>query len=172
MAHITQTNTLAMTYNHHVGQLSLRQSNKRIDTLKNAFEFEIVFRNGMRFSRDFMVIYAISLRDFLSHLRKKRQYYRRIETHLLLGFSINKKVANACKRNLVKRRIRSVMYNMTQLSNKYVFVFVCRKGIAEYDYSLLSEHILYSIKRLTQQKEAKNNTTAHTRQNRPTLRRV
>lgn len=132
-------------------QKTLPKYDKQLDTLKNSFEFDIVFKNGIRFNRDFMSIYAISLRDFLFHLRRKRQYNRKIESHLLLGFSISKKVAKACKRNLLRRRIKAVMCSSYQLFENYVFVFVCRKGIIDYDFKMLSSHVIYSIKRLTQQ---------------------
>ena len=88
-------------------QQSTNTKHKKIDTLKNSYEFDIVFKNGLRFNRDFMAIYAMPLRDFIFHLRKKKQYNRFIESKMLLGFSINKKVAKACKRNLIRRRIKA-----------------------------------------------------------------
>lgn len=147
-------------------EYSLQQSNKQMDMLKNTFEFDIVFKNGIRFNKDFMAIYAMPLHDFLFYLRKKRQYNRKIESNLLLGFSISKKVAKACKRNLLRRRIKSIMRRMVKLSANYVFVFVCRKGVIDYDFNMLSKHISYSIKRLTQQRaKVHDNKQEFARQN-------
>lgn len=138
------------------GQMFLQQLNKQIDTLKNTFEFDIVFKNGVRFNKDFMTIYAMPLHDFLFHLRKKRQYNRKIESYLLLGFSISKKVAKSCKRNLLRRRIKSIMRSIVNLFGHHVFVFVCRKGVIDYDFNALSKHITYSVKRLTKHKSNTN----------------
>lgn len=129
---------------------STNTKHKKIDTLKNSYEFDIVFKNGLRFNRDFMAIYAMPLRDFIFHLRKKKQYNRFIESKMLLGFSINKKVAKACKRNLIRRRIKAVMQEYGTKYRGYAFVFICRKGISDYDFIALKKHILYSTKKLTQ----------------------
>lgn len=131
---------------------------KQIDTLKNSFEFEIVFKHGMRFNKDFMAIYAMPLHDFLTHLCKKKRYNRKIESHLLLGFSINKKVAKACKRNLLRRRIKAIMQGLIDILQDYIFIFVCRKGIMEYDFNALAKHIAYSTKKLVQQKHKAKTT--------------
>ena len=137
-------------------QQSIGMKRKKIDTLKNSYEFDIVFKNGWRFNREFMAIYVIPLRDFILHLRKKKQYNRMIESKMLLGFSINKKVATACKRNLIRRQIKAIMQEFHVNYKGYAFVFICRKGIVEYDFIALKKHILYSIKRLTQSKNTRD----------------
>lgn len=128
------------------------QSSKRIDTLKKTFEFDMVFKNGARFNRDFMAIYAMPLNDFTSRMRTKKHRNHTPIAPLLLGFSISKKVAKACKRNLLRRQIKAIVRGMADLLCGYVFVFVCRKGIMEYDFHALQKHIAYSTKRLMEQK--------------------
>lgn len=139
---------------------SFKRQNVWFDTLKNTFEFGVVFKNGARFNKDFMTIYAMPLRDFLFHLRRKKQYDRKIDSNLLIGFSISKKVAKACKRNLLRRRIKAIIHGMTKLFVGYVFVFICRKGAIEFDFNTLSQHISYSTKRLTKQR-LKTNFNKH-----------
>lgn len=129
---------------------------KKIDTLKNSYEFDIVFKNGLRFNRDFMSIYAIPISNFIFNLRKKKQYNRTIESEVILGFSINKKVAKAHKRNLIKRRIKAIMQDF-DIKGKYAFVFICRNGVVEYDFTSLKKHVIYSIKKLTQSKHTFEN---------------
>ncbi|RDU67163.1 ribonuclease P protein component [Helicobacter didelphidarum] len=121
-----------------------------IEHLKNSYEFNLVFTHGMRFHKDFMTIHAISLYDFLTHLKNKKRYNRQICADMLLGFSINKKVAKACKRNLLRRRIKAIMRDFVKEceTNNFAFVFVCRKEILELSFDNLKQHINYVVNKL------------------------
>ncbi len=122
-----------------------------ISSLKNTFEFNIVFKSNTRFHKDFLTIHAISLSDFKHKLREKKKYIREIDSKLLLGFSINKKVAKATKRNLIKRRLKAIA-RILDIHNMAV-VFVCRKGILDFDYKDLENHVKYAMKKMFMRKK-------------------
>ncbi len=121
-----------------------------IGTLKNSVEFDIVFRNATKFNRNSVTIYAMPLNLFCGHLKKKKKFFRNIDSCNVVGFSINKKVAKACKRNLLRRRIKAILHNLTlqNIINGYVLVFICRKGSTDMDFRFLEQHISYSLNKL------------------------
>lgn len=119
--------------------------------LQNSFEFNIVFKSPYRFTRDFMTIYGLDLCDFCLKLSNKKRYIRHIDSKVLLGFSINRKVAKAHKRNLIKRRIKAIMCNLVSQGeiSHTAFIFVCRRNIIELSFHDLEKHIRYAVKKIT-----------------------
>lgn len=122
-----------------------------ISHLKNSLEFDIVFKNSAYFHKKFLTINAMRTNDFSYKLRNKKQH-RVIESSILLGFSISKKVGKANKRNLIKRRLKAIMQNLTKEKKLYnlTLIFVPRKEILELTFSELKSHIDFSLKKLNQ----------------------
>lgn len=124
---------------------------KSISQLKNSFEFNILFKEGARFNHEYIGIYAMPCHRFKQKLQQHKKYDRLIESEILLGFSINKKVAKATKRHLIKRRIKAIIYMMKSAQIRFtniVLVFVCRRGILEWDFKALKAHIYHVITKL------------------------
>ncbi|WP_237416425.1 ribonuclease P protein component [Helicobacter saguini] len=122
-----------------------------ISHLKNSFEFDIVFKNSVYFHKNFLTINAMRTSDFSYKIRNKKQG-RVIESSILLGFSINKKVGKANKRNLIKRRLKAIMQNLVKEKKLYnlTLIFVARKEILNLSFTDLQNHINYSLKKLNQ----------------------
>lgn len=117
--------------------------------LKNSFEFNIVFKDGISFNHKFLGIYALNRTQLEYKISKNKKYKRDLNSKVLLGFSINKKVAKATKRNLIKRRIKSIMHNIVNSGlDNIVFVFVCRHGILQWDFSTLNKYINATIHKI------------------------
>ncbi len=60
----------------------------------------------------------------------------------LLGLSVSKKVGNAVKRNLIKRRLRSLVLKHAALCQGLALVFVPRSDCYHLDFWALEKHFL------------------------------
>ncbi len=65
-----------------------------------------------------------------------------------VGFTASKKVGNAVKRNLAKRRLRALFYELCEDMASGSYVFVAKKQIDEADYKALKKSLLWSLSRL------------------------
>lgn len=132
--------------------LPQRRNIKTITYLKNSFEFDIVFKSKVFLHKDFITIHALLFDDFVAKLITKKRYCRDLDSTIMLGFSINKKVAKACKRNLIRRRIKAIIHKavIEKRISDVVFVFVCRKGSTEIAFNDLEKYLLHGIRRLLQ----------------------
>ncbi|STQ85648.1 ribonuclease P protein component [Helicobacter muridarum] len=129
---------------------SNQNSKQAISSLKNSFEFNVLFKDGVRLNHDNICIHAISLNKLKYKLQHSRKYNRDLCGNVLLGFSINKKVAKSVKRNLIRRRIKAIfLYLSREMSiRNTAFALVCRKGILEWDFHSLKQHIIRSIHKI------------------------
>lgn len=64
------------------------------------------------------------------------------KTLYLLGLSVSKKVGNAVKRNLIKRRLRSLALKHVALCQGLALVFVPRSDCYHLDFWALEKHFL------------------------------
>lgn len=112
-----------------------------ISTLKNSYEFGLVFENRAFFKTSFLNVFVMDLASF------KKKAKRKIESFNLIGFSISKKVAIANKRNLLKRRIKSIIYEYSTQKIGFCVVFICKKGITDLSFSRLKEELSKSLKK-------------------------
>lgn len=126
-----------------------KDSMRAITNLKNSFEFNVLFKDGIRVNHDNICIHAISL-DRFKHKLQHSRHNRLIYGDILLGFSISKKVAKSAKRNLVRRRIRAIFISLSKemLIRNIAFALVCRKGILEWDFQSLKQYIISSIHKI------------------------
>lgn len=137
------------SFKNHNNFIESKGNLSQISSLKDSIEFDIVFKNGAYFHKPFLTINAIKTNVLANKLRVKNKN-RNIESNVLLGFSINKKVAKACKRNLIKRRIKAIMRRLVREKRVYnlSLVFVCRKEILSLSFTELQNNITFGIKKL------------------------
>ncbi len=128
-----------------------------LDSLKNAPEFNIVNKNGIKFSCNYFVI--IYMKDFAPYMLKSFQQREKQGSinHLMaieasisrfkskdcfLGFKTSKKVGNAVKRNKIKRRFKTLVReysNNTLLLQASALIFIARNQINEIEFNTLKE---------------------------------
>jgi ribonuclease P protein component len=65
-----------------------------------------------------------------------------------VGFTASKKVGNAVKRNLAKRRLRALFYEICEDIASGSYVFVAKKQIEEMDYKTLKKSLIWSLGKL------------------------
>ncbi len=65
-----------------------------------------------------------------------------------VGFTASKKVGNAVKRNLAKRRLRALFFELCEELNSGSYIFVAKNRIIDVDYESLKKSLIWSLKRL------------------------
>jgi ribonuclease P protein component len=65
-----------------------------------------------------------------------------------VGFTASKKVGNAVKRNLAKRRLRALFLEIYEEVSTGAYVLVAKNQINETDYEFLKKSLLWSLKKL------------------------
>lgn len=96
-----------------------------IHTLKTKREFDFVYRNGRRWSSQYLVLFSCKVS------RAPR-----------VGFSVSRKVGNACKRNFIKRRFRALCRLHQVRLKSFSIVFVPGPKILESSFRDLERDLL------------------------------
>lgn len=134
----------------------------KFDSLKNTAEFDFIYRNASRFFHKTFVLYAHRISDQPSKDLSKKHHrilesIRMREARLYLGLSISKKIGKAHMRNLIKRRVRAIMYESIEQYADYIFVFVAKAPIVESEFSILKADLYYGMNCLKRQSGHKTN---------------
>lgn len=98
-------------------------------TRRNHFAY--IYRKGERTSSKYFTLYVVG---------SKYPVYK-------IGFSINKKVGKATKRNLLKRRLREITRNGDFVKPKHNYVLLAREGAADLPFDELAKQVEYIFKK-------------------------
>lgn len=96
---------------------------KKANRLKKRYQFNYVYRAGEHFSSKAITLYV-------SPSKTK---------DIKVGFAVTKKIGHATMRNLIKRRLREIVYaEIPNLKQQYNIIVVAREGISEFTFFELS----------------------------------
>ncbi|CUU40187.1 ribonuclease P protein component [Helicobacter typhlonius] len=120
----------------------------KLDSLKTKAEFDFIYKNARRFFHKSFVLYALRISHYKPKHFKDKRILEGIKSHqatLYLGLSISRKIGKANKRNLIKRRVRAIVYENRATFADFIFVFVAKEGITNVDFATLRADILFSF---------------------------
>lgn len=125
----------------------------RLDSLKNKAEFDFIYKNAQRFFHKNFVLYALQISSIKPSNFRTQKFVDSLSSHnaeVYVGLSISRKVGKACVRNLLKRRLRAIMYENRSKLQDYIFVIVAKEGIVLADFATLQRDILFACSKISQ----------------------
>ncbi len=98
-------------------------------TLRKHFAY--IYKKGKRYSSKYFTLYVI---------KSKFENYK-------IGFSINKKMGKANKRNLLKRRLREITRLADYIKPYYNYILLTRESAKDLDFNDLKNQVEYVFKK-------------------------
>ncbi|MDD2383720.1 MAG: ribonuclease P protein component [Sulfurospirillaceae bacterium] len=103
---------------------------KDYETLKETREYSYIYNNAQKWHCEGALVF----------------YHNDTKKHV--GFTASKKVGNAIKRNLAKRRLRAIFLEIQPNLYDGVYVFVAKEKMNHLSYEALKKAIVWSMKKL------------------------
>ena len=92
---------------------------KKVNRLKKRYQFNYVYKQGSHFFGKSIILYVSSSKT----------------KNIKVGFAINKKIGHAYKRNLIRRRLREVVYSeIPNLKQNYNIIVVAKENIENFSF--------------------------------------
>lgn len=105
---------------------------KKENRLKKRYQYNYVYRSGLHLGGKFVTIYVASSKT----------------KNIKVGFAVTKKIGKAHVRNLVRRRLREIVYTQIPLlKQNYNLIVVAKEGISSARFDELSNEIVTLLKK-------------------------
>lgn len=113
---------------------------KKDNRLKKRYQYNYVYRAGIHYSSKNLIIYVASSKT----------------KNIKVGFSVTKKIGKACVRNLIRRRLREIVYNeIPKLKQNCNLIVVAKESITN---ATMAE-LTFELKNLFQKAQMFNEKT-------------
>lgn len=95
---------------------------KKVNRLKKRYQFNYVYKQGSHFFGKALVLYVTTSKT----------------KNIKVGFAVTKKIGHATKRNLIKRRLREIVYSkIDNLKQNYNIIVVAKENIFNFSFAEL-----------------------------------
>ena len=93
---------------------------KKINRLKKRYQYNYVYKQGIKYYGKTMILYTTPSKT----------------KNIKVGFAITKKIGHAFKRNLIRRRLREIVYSeIVDLKQNYNIIVVAKDNIKNYSFA-------------------------------------
>ena len=93
---------------------------KKINRLKKRYQYNYVYKQGIKYYGKTIILYATPSKT----------------KNIKVGFAITKKIGHAFKRNLIRRRLREIVYSeIVDLKQNYNIIVVAKDNIENYSFA-------------------------------------
>ncbi|HFI0463964.1 TPA: ribonuclease P protein component [Streptococcus suis] len=97
--------------------------------VKSEKDFQTAFQGGQSVANRQLVLYA---------------YPKPEQVHFRVGFSVGKKMGNAVQRNLIKRRLRQAVHELsTALDPQFDYLVIARFDICNKNYAQIKKSLIH-----------------------------
>ncbi len=105
---------------------------KKENRLKKRYQFNYVYRAGTRFGSKHLTL-------FVTPSKTK---------NIKVGLAVTKKVGHATKRNLVKRRLREILFGqLPKLKQSYNIIVMAKETVTDCSFAELSSELMFLLKK-------------------------
>lgn len=105
---------------------------KKVNRLKKRYQFNYVYKQGSHFFGKTMTIFVSTSKT----------------RNIKVGFAVSKKIGHAFKRNLIRRRLREVVYSeIPNLKQNHNLIIVAKDCIENFSFAEIKNDFLYLIKK-------------------------
>lgn len=95
---------------------------KKANRLKKRYQFNYVYKQGSHFFGKALVLYTTPSKT----------------KNIKVGFAVTKKIGHATKRNLIKRRLREIVYKkIDSLKQNHNIIVVAKENIFDFSFAEL-----------------------------------
>lgn len=92
---------------------------KKQNRLKKRYQFNYVYKQGVKYSGKSIAVYVLPSKT------KK----------IKIGFAVTKKIGHAVKRNLIRRRLREIVYfEIPEMKQNYNLIIVAKDDIESFSF--------------------------------------
>ncbi len=103
---------------------------KRQNRLRKRYQFDYVYRHGSHYSSKYITIFVIPSKT----------------NNIKIGFAVSKKIGHAVTRNLVRRRLREIIYKeVPKLKQNYNLIISAKEGITQANFDELKKGLIELI---------------------------
>jgi ribonuclease P protein component len=105
---------------------------KKNNRLKKRYQFNYVYKKGEHFGGRYVVLYTTPSKT----------------KDIKVGFAVTKKIGHAYLRNLVRRRLREIVYiQIPLLKQNYNIILVAKEGIENVPFETIKKEVIYLLQK-------------------------
>ncbi len=105
---------------------------KKNNRLKKRYQYNYIYKSGNHFGGRLVVLYTASSKT----------------KDIKVGFAVTKKIGHAHIRNLIRRRLREIVYNeIPRLKQNFNIILLAKDGIQNASFAEIKKEVVFLLKK-------------------------